>query len=82
MSDQDAQAAGVEIPELTHDLGDVTICVRELSQGRFEASFRPNATDHPARGGYTRTTSQGLKGKTLEAVLERAEADWRQSYPR
>ncbi len=80
--DDDADAASAGIPELSHDLGDVTICVRELSSGRFEASFRPNATDHPARGGYTRTTSQGLKGKTLEAVLERAEADWRQSYPR
>ncbi len=75
------QAAEVAIPELTHELPDVTISVRELTPGRFEATFRPTSGDHPARGGYTRTTAQGLRGKTLEAVLERAEADWRQSYP-
>jgi hypothetical protein len=81
MSDEDAQAAEVKIPELSRDLGDVTITVRELTPGRFEATFRPTSSDHPARGGYTRDTAQGLRGRTLEAVLERADADWRQSYP-
>jgi len=71
------------IPEESRDLGDVTIRVRELRPGFFEANFEPTSPEtHIARGGYTLDTARGLRGRTLTAVLDRAEAHWRQNYPR
>ncbi|HVA07188.1 MAG TPA: hypothetical protein VNG12_10660 [Acidimicrobiales bacterium] len=72
----------MEIPEESRELGDVTIRARETRPGFFEVNFKPTSPEtHLARGGYTHDTAQGIKGRTLKAVLDRAEADWRQSYP-
>ena len=72
----------MEIPEETRELRDVTIRVCETRPGFFEASFRPTSPEtHMARGGYTLNTASGLRGRTLIAVLDRAEAHWRQNYP-
>jgi hypothetical protein len=72
-----------ETHEETRELGDVTIRVRETRPGFFEVSLRPVSPEtHMARGGYTLDTARGLKGRTLGAVLDRAEAHWRQNYPR
>jgi hypothetical protein len=69
--------------EESRDLGDVTIRVCETRPGFFEASFRPTSPDtHIARSGYTLDTARGLRGRTLAAVLDRAEAHWRQNYPK
>lgn len=75
---------GVEaIPEASRELGDVTIRVREMRPGYFEADFRPTSPEtHMARNGYTLNTSRGLRGRTMVAVLDKAEAHWRQNYPR
>ena len=71
----------MEVPEETRELGDVTIRACETRPGFFEVSFRPTSPEtHLARGGYTLNTAQGIKGRTLKAVLDRAEANWRQSY--
>jgi len=71
-----------EVPEETRELRDVTIRVRETRPGFFEATLRPTSPEtHLARNGYTLDTRQGLKGKTLGAALDRAEAHWRQNYP-
>jgi hypothetical protein len=71
-----------EIPEESRELADVTIRVRELREGFFEATFRPTSPEtHLARGGYSIDTAQGLRGRTLEACLDKAEAHWRQNYP-
>jgi hypothetical protein len=72
----------MEIPELSCELDDVTIRVRELRPGFFEAAFRPaSPTTHLARNGYTLDTAQGLRGRTLADALDRASAHWRQNYP-
>lgn len=69
--------------EAVRELADVTIRVRETPPGFFTAELRPISPEtHLARGGYTLTTAQGLRGRTLGAVLDRAEAHWRQNYPR
>jgi hypothetical protein len=68
--------------EESRDLGDVIIRVCELRPGFFEASFRPTSPQtHIARNGFTLDTARGLRGRTLAAVLDRAEAHWRQNYP-
>jgi hypothetical protein len=60
----------------------VIIRVCELRPGFFEASFRPASPEtHIARNGFTLDTARGLRGRTLAAVLDRAEAHWRQNYP-
>jgi hypothetical protein len=70
------------VPEQTRQLRDVTIRVRETRPGFFEATLRPTSPEtHLARNGYTLDTGQGLRGRTLEAALDRAEAHWRQNYP-
>ena len=70
------------VPEESRELGDVTIRVRELRPGFFEATFRPTSPEtHLARNGFTLDTARGLRGRTLTAVLDRAEAHWRQNYP-
>lgn len=70
------------IAEESRDLGDVIIRVCELRPGFFEASFRPTSPEtHIARNGFTLDTARGLRGRTLAAVLDRAEAHWRQNYP-
>ncbi len=72
----------MDVPELSSELGDVTIRVRELRTGFFEATFRPTSPEtHLARGGYAIDTAQGLRGRTLAAALERAEDHWRRNYP-
>jgi len=72
----------METPEETRELRDVTIRVQETRPGFFEASFKPTSPDtHLARGGYTLDTARGLRGRTLTAVLDRAEAHWRLNYP-
>ena len=72
----------MEIPEEIRTLPDVTIRVRETRPGFFEASLKPTSPDtHLARGGYSLDTARGLRGRTLTAVLDRAEAHWRQNYP-
>jgi hypothetical protein len=72
-----------EAPEETRELGDVTIRACEIRPGFFEVSLRPVSPEtHMARGGYTLDTARGLKGRNLGAVLDRAEAHWRQNYPR
>jgi hypothetical protein len=64
------------------EFADVTIRVRETRPGFFVAEFRPTSPEtHLARGGYTLDTAQGLRGRTLDAVLDQAEAHWRQNYP-
>jgi hypothetical protein len=69
-------------PEETRDLGDVLIRVCEVRPGFFEASFRPKSPEtHIARNGYTLDTARGLKGRSLDVVLNRAEAHWRLNYP-
>jgi hypothetical protein len=69
--------------EAVRELPDVTIRVRETPHGFFTAELRPTSPEtHIARGGYTLDTAQGLRGRTLGAVLDRAEAHWRQNYPR
>ena len=71
-----------DVPEETRELRDVTIRVCETRPGFFEATLRPTSPEtHLARNGYTLDTRQGLKGKTLGAALDRAEAHWRQNYP-
>ena len=70
------------VPEETRQLRDVTIRVRETRPGFFEATLRPISPEtHLARNGYSLDTRQGLKGKTLGAALDRAEAHWHQNYP-
>jgi len=72
----------MEVPEETRELDDVTIRVRETSPGFFEVSLRPTSPEtHLARGGYTLDTARGIRGRTLKAVLDNAEANWRQNYP-
>jgi hypothetical protein len=72
----------VSIPEQSRVLEDVTIRVCELRPGFFEATFRPTSPEtHIARNGYTLDTARGLRGRTLAAVLDRAEAHWHQNYP-
>ena len=71
-----------EAAEETRELRDVTIRVSETRPGFFEASLRPTSPEtHMARNGYTLNTGQGLKGRSFGAVLDRAEAHWRQNYP-
>ena len=72
---------GVEIPEETRELPDVTIRARETSPGVFEANFKPTDPLHLARQGFTIDTKRGLRGKNLTDVLDFAEAHWRQAYP-
>jgi hypothetical protein len=74
-------ATEADVPEETRELGDVTISVRETRPGFFEASLRPTSPTHMARNGYKLDTGQGLRGRTLGDVLDRAEAHWRQNYP-
>jgi hypothetical protein len=77
-----AEAHDAEVPEASRALSDVTIRVRETRPGFFVATLRPTSPErHLARGGYTLDTAQGLRGRTLGAVLDRAEAHWRQNYP-
>jgi hypothetical protein len=74
--------ADLDVPEETRELRDVTIRVRETRPGFFEATLRPTSPEtHLARNGYTLDTGQGLRGRTLRAALDRAEAHWRQNYP-
>jgi hypothetical protein len=74
--------ADENIPEETRALADVTIRAREVRPEFFDVSFRPTSPEtHPARSGYTLDTARGLRGKTFKAVLDRAEAHWRQNYP-
>jgi len=71
-----------DVPEETRELGDVTIRVRETRPGFFEATFRPASPEtHLARNGYTLDTGRGLRGRSVRAVLDNAEAHWRQNYP-
>jgi hypothetical protein len=84
--DADAQPAEPntewEVPEETRELRDVTIRVRETRPGFFEATLRPTSPEtHLARNGYTLDTAQGLRGRSLLAALDRAEAHWHQNYP-
>ena len=84
--DADAQpsepVAEWEATEVTRELPDVTIRVCETRPGFFEATLRPTSPEtHMARNGYSLDTRQGLRGRTLAAVLDRAEAHWRQNYP-
>jgi hypothetical protein len=72
---------GVEVPEETRELPDVTIRARETRPGFFEANFHPTSATHPARQGFTIDTKRGLRGKTLTKVLDFAETFWRQNYP-
>ncbi len=69
------------IPEESRTHADVTIRVRETAPGFFVATLRPTSPDHVARGGYTMDTKQGLRGKTLRAALDWADAHWQQNYP-
>jgi hypothetical protein len=56
--------------------------LRETRRGFFVPELRPTSPEtHLARGGYTLDAAQGLRGRTLGAVLDRAEAHWRQNYP-
>jgi hypothetical protein len=72
----------MDVPEETRKLADVTIRVREVRPGFFEATLTPTSPEtHIARNGYMLDTAQGLRGRTLDAVLDRAEAHWRQNYP-
>lgn len=71
-----------EATEETRELSDVTIRVRETRPGFFEATLRPTSPEtHLARNGYTLDTGRGIRGRTLLAVLDNAEAHWRQNYP-
>jgi hypothetical protein len=70
------------VPEETRELPDVTIRVRETRPGFFEATLRPTSPEtHLARNGYTLDTGRGIRGRSLGAVLDSAEAHWRQNYP-
>jgi len=85
-SDADAEPsepiAEWDAPEETRELRDVTIRVSETRPGFFEATLRPLSPEtHIARNGYTLDTKQGLRGRTLDAALDHAEAHWRQNYP-
>ena len=73
---------GMDIPEEIRELPDVTIRVRETRPGFFEASFKPTDPLHIARNGYSLDTKRGLRGRTFAEVLDRAEANWCQNYPR
>jgi hypothetical protein len=73
---------GEAAPEEIRELPDVTIRVREPRPGFFEASFTPTDPLHIARNGYTLDTRRGLRGRTFDEVLDRAEANWSQNYPR
>jgi hypothetical protein len=73
---------GLDVPEEIRELPDVTIRVRETRAGFFEASFKPTDPLHIARNGYALDTKRGLRGRTFAEVLDRAEANWRQNYPR
>jgi hypothetical protein len=80
------EPVGEDVPanalEEVRNLGDVTIRARETRPGFFVAEFRPASPEiHLARGGYTLDTAQGLRGRTLGAVLDHAETHWRQNYP-
>jgi hypothetical protein len=84
--DADAQpaepTAAWEVLEETRELSDVTIHVRETRPGFFEATLRPTSPEtHLARNGYTLDTARGLRGRSVRAALDRAEAHWRQNYP-
>ena len=71
-----------DVPEETRELGDVTIRVRETRPGFFEVTLRPTSPEtHLARNGYTLDTGRGIRGRSLAAVLDNAEAHWRQNYP-
>jgi hypothetical protein len=75
-------SGGVEVPEQSRELDDVTIRACELRPGFFEVTFRPTSPEtHIARNGYTLDTARGLRGRTLATVLDRAEAHWRLNYP-
>jgi hypothetical protein len=77
-----SEPAEAEVSEAIRELPDVTIRVRETHPGHFVAELRPISPEtHIARGGYTLDTAQGLRGRTVDAVLDRAEAHWRQNYP-
>jgi hypothetical protein len=76
-----SESTGVDVSEGVRELPDVTIRVRETRPGFFVAELRPNSPEtHLARGGYSLDTAQGLRGRTVGAVLDRAEAHWRQNY--
>jgi hypothetical protein len=75
-------APGTDVHEETRELPDVTIRVREPTPGFFEATFKPTDPLHIARNGYTLDTKRGLRGRTFTEVLDRAEANWSQNYPR
>ena len=69
-------------PEEVRELSDVTIRVREIRPGFFEATFLPASPEtHLARNGYTLDTGRGIRGRSLRAVLDNAEAHWVQNYP-
>lgn len=71
-----------DAPEEVRELRDVTIRVRETRPGFFEATFRPTSPEtHLARNGYTLDTGRGIRGRSLRAVLDNAEAHWVQNYP-
>jgi len=71
-----------DAPEEVRELRDVTIRVRETRPGFFEATFRPASPEtHLARNGYTLDTGRGIRGRSLRAVLDNAEAHWVQNYP-
>jgi hypothetical protein len=71
----------MQIPEESRELPDVTIRVRELGPGCFEAKFKPTSPTHLARGGFTVDTTAGARGHTLGDVLDWAEGHWRLNYP-
>jgi len=71
-----------DLPEETRELSDVTIRVCETRPGFFEATLRPTSPEtHLARNGYKLDTGRGIRGHSLRAVLDSAEAHWRQNYP-
>ena len=72
----------MSIPEVSRELPDVTISVRETSPGFFEASFHPTSPEtHLARNGFMVDTTAGAQGHTLGDVLDWAERHWRLNYP-
>lgn len=73
----------MDVPEEIRMLEDVTIRVRELRAGFFEANFHPASPEtHVARSGFTIDTTRGLRAHSLAEALDWAEAHWRQNYPR
>jgi hypothetical protein len=77
-----ADPAEPGVHEEVRELADVVIRVRETRPGFFVATLRPTSPEtHVARGGYSLDTAQGLRGRTFDVVLDRAEAHWRRNYP-